>query len=71
MITEQQYQRLMKEQAKSGMLGTAAIKPGLHRATAANYLAAGQGPPPEKRRGRRRPDPLTTIWAARPPCDPL
>lgn len=64
MITEQQYQRLMKEHAKSGVLGTAAMKAGMHRETAAKYLAAGQGPQPEKRRGRRRPDPLTTIWAA-------
>ena len=63
MITEQQYQRLMKEHAKSGVLGTAAMKAGMHRETAAKYLAAGQGPQPEKRRGRRRPDPLTTIWA--------
>ena len=64
MITEQQYQRLMKEHAKSGVLGTAAMKVGMHRETAAKYLVAGQGPQPEKRRGRRRPDPLMTIWAA-------
>ncbi len=64
MITEQQYQRLMKEHAKSGVLGTAAMKAGMHRETAAKYVAAGQGPQPEKRRGRRRPDPLTTIWPA-------
>jgi hypothetical protein len=64
MITEQQYQRLMKEHAKSGVLGTAAMKAGMHRETAAKYLEAGQGPQPEKRRGRRRPDPLTTIWTA-------
>ena len=64
MITEQQYQRLMKEYVKSGVLGTAAMKAGMHRETAAKYVAAGQGPQPEKRRGRRRPDPLTTIWAS-------
>ena len=64
MITEQQYQRLMKEYVKTGVLGTAAMKAGMHRETAAKYLAAGQGPQPEKRRGRRRPDPLMTIWAA-------
>lgn len=62
MITEQQYQRLMNEHTKSGVLGTAAMKAGMHRETATKYLAAGQGPQPEKRRGRRRPDPLTTIW---------
>lgn len=64
MITEHQYQRLMNQYMKSGVLGTAAMKAGMHRETAAKYLAAGQGPQPEKRRGRRRPDPLTTIWPA-------
>lgn len=64
MITEQQYQRLMKEYAKAGVLSTAAMKAGLHRETAAKYVRAGQGPQPEKKRGRRRPDPLTTIWPA-------
>jgi len=62
MITEQQYQRLMNEYAKSGVLDTAAMKAGMHRETGSKYLQAGQGPQPEKRRGRRRPDPLTTIW---------
>ena len=64
MITEQQYQRLMKEYAKTGVLGTAAMKAGMHRETAAKYLLAGHGPQPEKKRARRRPDPLTTIWPA-------
>ena len=64
MITEQQYQRLMKEYSKSGVLGTAAMKAGMHRETAGKYLEAGHGPQPEERRGRRRPDPLTTIWPA-------
>ena len=64
MITEHQYQRLMKQYAKTGVLGTAAMKAGMHRETATKYLHAGEGPQPEKRRGRRRPDPLTTIWAA-------
>lgn len=63
MITEQQYQRLMKTYTKTAVLSTAAIKAGMHRETAAKYLASGQGPQPEKTRGRRRPDPLTTIWA--------
>lgn len=43
MITEQQYQRLMNEYAKSGVLGTAAMKAGMHRETASKYLRAGQG----------------------------
>jgi len=62
MITEQQYQRMMNQYAKSGVRGTAAMKAGMHRETATKYLAAGEGPQPEKKRGRRRPDPLTTIW---------
>jgi len=64
MITEQQYQRLMKAYTKTGVLGTAAMKAGMHRETASKYLQAGQGPQPEKPRGRRRSDPLTTIWPA-------
>jgi len=63
MITEQQYQRLMKTYTKTAVLSTAAMKSGMHRETAAKYLASGQGPQPESHRGRRRPDPLTTIWA--------
>ena len=62
MITEQQYQRMMNQYAKSGVRGTAAMKAGMHRETATKYLEAGEGPQPEKKRGRRRPDPLTTIW---------
>lgn len=64
MITEHQYQRLMKEYVKTGVLRTAAMKAGMHRETAAKYVEAGHGPQPEKKRGRRRPDPLTTIWPA-------
>jgi hypothetical protein len=64
MITEQQYQRLMKEYAKTGVRSTAAMKAGMHRETAAKYMGAGHGPVREKFRGRRRPDPLTTIWPA-------
>jgi hypothetical protein len=37
----------MKEHAKSGVLGTAAMKAGMHRETAAKYLAAGQGRSPK------------------------
>lgn len=62
-ITERQYQRLKKGYSKTGVLNTAAIKAGMHRETAAKYHELGHGPVPEKRRGRRRPDPLATIWA--------
>ena len=64
MIAEQQYQRMKNEYAKSGVLGTAAMKAGMDRETARKYLEAGQGPQPEKRRSRRRADPLTAIWPA-------
>lgn len=64
MITEHQYQRLMKHYAKRGVQSTAAMKAGMHRQTAAKYLGLGHGPVPEKRRGRRRPDPLAEIWPA-------
>lgn len=43
MITEQQYQRLMQEYTKTGVLGTAAMKAGMHREPAAKYLLAGHG----------------------------
>jgi len=52
MITERQYQRLVKEYAKTNVLSTAA-----------KYYDLGHGPVPERRRGRRRPDPLATMWA--------
>ena len=52
----------MNQYAKSGVRSTAAMKAGMHRETATKYLKAGAGPQPEKKRGRRRPDPLTTIW---------
>lgn len=52
----------MNQYAKSGVRSTAAMKAGMHRETATKYLEAGEGPQPEKPRGRRRPDPLTTIW---------
>ena len=62
MITEQQYQRLMKTYTKTAVLSTAAIKAGMHRETAAKYLASGQGPQPEKTRGRRRPDTFALLF---------
>jgi len=62
MITEQQYQRLMKTYGECGVLGTAAMRADMHRETAAKYVAAGHGPVRAANRGRRRPDPLTAIW---------
>jgi hypothetical protein len=44
------------------MRRTAAMKAGRHRETATKYLEAGEGPPPDKKQGRRRLDPLAIIW---------
>ena len=64
MITEQQYQRLMKEYHSNGEVGLAAMKAGMHRETARRYLAARTGPG-ELAKGhtwRTREDPLEALW---------
>jgi transposase InsO family protein len=63
MITERQYQLLMKEYRISGVISTAALKANMDRETGTRYIEQGHGPQPQKARGRRRPDPLATIWA--------
>lgn len=64
MITEQQYQRLMKEYQKSGEVGKAAMKAGMHRQTARRYLAEQAGPKAlrQAHTWRTRDDPLEAIW---------
>ncbi len=64
MITEQQYQRLMKEYHASGEVGLAAMKAGMHRETARRYLAARTAPAElaKPRNWRTREDPLETLW---------
>jgi transposase len=66
MITEQQYQRLMREYQKSGKVGEAAMKAGMHRQSARRYLGKKEGPkalrPAHTWRTRR--DPLEAIWPA-------
>ena len=49
MITEQQYQRLMKHYHTSGEVGLAAMKSGMDRETARRYVAARSGPDERKR----------------------
>jgi hypothetical protein len=44
LITDQQYQRLMKEYQSSGVLAHAAMKAGVDVKTGRKYLQAGQGP---------------------------
>lgn len=60
MITEQQYQRLMKEYQKSGRVKTAAMKAGMDRKTARDYLRDKRGP---KQRRKARP---ARTWRTRP-----
>ena len=64
MITEQQYQRLMREHNRSGQVGLAAMKAGMHRETARRYLAARMSPREmgKPRTWRTREDPLDAIW---------
>jgi transposase len=65
MITEQQYQALMKHYHTSGEVGLAAMKAGMHRETARGYLAARSGPAvlAKAHTWRTRPDPLEALWA--------
>lgn len=67
MITEQQYQRLMKEYQKSGRVKTAAMKAGMDRKTAWDYLRDKRGPKQRRkarpaRTWRTRPNPLKELW---------
>lgn len=63
MITEQQYQRLMKSQQDPRTVWKAAMKAGMHRHTATKYLRQGRGPSKSTQpRARRRLDPLTALW---------
>jgi hypothetical protein len=63
MITERQYRLLMKEYRTRGVISTAALKANMDRETGTKYIEQGHGPQPQKARGRRRHDPLATIWA--------
>jgi transposase InsO family protein len=63
MITEHQYQRLMKTNQDPSNVRKAAMKAGMHRQTAAKYIRQGHGPrKPTEPRSRRRADPLTLLW---------
>lgn len=65
-MPEQPYQRMINPSADLpiGEVRRARHRrdeSGGHRETATKYLEAGEGPPPEKKQGRRRLDPLATI----------
>lgn len=64
LITDQQYQRLMKAYNNSGVLAHAAMKAGIDPKTARRYVRAGQGPQDLKvaHTWLTRKDPVATIW---------
>ena len=65
LITDRQYQRLMREFNESGVLAHAAMKADMDPKTARRYLRAGLGPQELKAKHdwRTRADPVATIWA--------
>ena len=66
LITDQQFQRLMKTYNQSGVLGRAAMKAGVDPKTARRYIRAGQGPQEMKpvHTWRTRTDPVAAMWPA-------
>lgn len=64
LITDRQYQRLMKEYNASGVLTHAAMKADVDPKTARRYIRAGKGPQELKAKHtwRTRADPLQAIW---------
>lgn len=64
LITDQQFQRLMKTYNQSGVLGHAAMKAGVDPKTARRYIRAGQGPQDMKpvHTWRTREDPVAAMW---------
>ena len=67
MITQAQYDTLMTEHQKRGVVTHAALKANMHRETAAVYLKRRVGPVEHRRQRadrtyRTRPDPLVNVW---------
>ena len=64
LITDRQYQRLMREFNESGVLAHAAMKADMDPKTARRYVRAGRGPQDLKAKHdwRTRADPIATIW---------
>lgn len=64
LITDRQYQRLMKEYNSKGVLTHAAMKAGMDPKTARKYVRAGKGPEEMKvpHTWRTRADPVEAIW---------
>jgi transposase InsO family protein len=64
MITNKQYQRLMREYEKTGKIVVSAMKADVHAQTARKYVEAVQ-PPAElqaQHLWRTRPDPVAGVW---------
>ena len=64
LITDRQYERLMKEYNNGGVLAHAAMKADVDPKTARRYVRAGRGPRELKvaHTWRTRPDPVEAIW---------
>lgn len=64
LITDQQYQRLMKTYNDSGVLRHAAMKAGVDAKTARRYIRSGKGPQEMKpmHTWRTREDPIAAMW---------
>ena len=64
LITDRQYQRLMKEYNSTGVLAHAAMKADMDVKTARRYIRAGKGPQEMKQphTWRTRADPVEAVW---------
>ena len=63
-VTDVQVRKLMEEMEKGGEVGLAALKSGMHRHTAAKYVALGELPSEltQPRMYRTRKDPFDADW---------
>lgn len=63
-ISDRQYQQLMKRHSESGSISNAAMKAGMDRKTARRYLKTKQGPKElaVKHTWKTRDDPVVAIW---------
>ena len=63
-VTDQQVRKLLMEHQKTGSIGTAAMKAGMNRKTAAGCVARGQLPSerPAERAWRTKPDAFDGYW---------
>ena len=64
-VTDQQVRKLLMEHQKSGVVGAAAMKAGLHRNTAGRYVRSGRLPSEacRERDWRTRTDPFAAHWS--------